>query len=106
MSKVPPDDFRPSIPNLNWAMKEFNITADEARRQAEMMVDHEFLRHYTDWQRVFRNWMRKAEEIQTLRREHKPRQPEVVTDDMRKEDQRKFDAQIERFKKSSKSGAR
>jgi len=84
-------------------MAEFNIDAKEARRQADLMVDHEFLRSYTDWQRVYRNWMRKADEIQTLRRERKPREPEVITDDMRAEDQRKFDEQIERF---SKSGVR
>jgi len=84
-------------------MKEFNITADEARRQAEMMVDHEFLRHYTDWQRVYRNWMRKAEEIQTFRREHKPRQPEVITNEMRSEDLKKFDEQIERFANKGRS---
>ncbi len=103
MSKFPPDDFRPSIPNLNWAMKEFNITADEARRQSELMADHEFMRPYTDWQRVWRNWMRKAEEIQTLRRERKPWKPEVVTDEMKAEDQRLFDEQIERFVNKGRS---
>ena len=103
MSKIPPDDFRPSIPNINWAMAEFNITADEARRQAELMIDHEFLRHYTCWQRVYRNWMRKAEDIQTLRRERKHRKPEVVTKLMNDEDQRKFDAQIEKFINKGKS---
>ena len=103
MSKFPPNDFRPSIPNLNWAMKEFNITADEARRQSGLMVDHEFLRHYTDWQRVFKNWIRKADEIQTLRREHKPRQPEVITNEMKAEDQRLFDEQIERFVNKGRS---
>ena len=103
MSKLPPDDFRPSIPNLNWAMKEFNITADEARRQGELMVDHEFLRSYTDWQRVWRNWMRKAEEIQTLKRECKAWEPEVITDEMNAEAQKSFDEQIERFAKGGRA---
>ena len=103
MSKFPPDDFRPSIPNINWAMKEFNITADEARRQGEIMIDYEFHRNYTDWQRVYRNWMRKAEEIQTLRREHQPRQPEVVTNEMKAEDLKKFNEQIERFANRGRS---
>ncbi len=103
MSKFAPNDFRPSIPNLNWAMKEFNITADEARRQGELMVDHEFLRSYTDWQRVWRNWMRKAEEIQSLRRERKTYQPEVITDEMRSEDLKKFDEQIKRFANKGRS---
>ena len=103
VSKFAPNDFRPSIPNLNWAMKEFNITADEARRQGELMVDHEFLRSYTDWQRVWRNWMRKAEEIQSLRRERKAWKPEVITDEMNREAQRSFDAQVERFANKGRS---
>ncbi len=103
MSKFAPNDFRPSIPNLNWAMKEFNITADEARRQGEVMVDYEFHRHYTDWQRVYRNWMRKADEIQALIRERHLRQPEVVTKEMNEESQRQFDAQIEKFVNKGRS---
>ena len=103
MSKLPPNDFRPSIPNLNWAMKEFNITADEARRQGELMVDHEFLRSYTDWQRVWRNWMRKAEKIQSLRRERKAWKPEVVTNEMRIEDLKKFEEQIKQFANKGRS---
>ena len=103
MSKFPPDDFEPTTKNQTWAREKFCIDHDEVERQTEMMVDHEFLRHYTDWQRVFKNWIRKADEIQTLRREHKPRQPEEVTNEMKAEDQRLFDEQIERFKNKGRS---
>jgi len=39
------------------------------------MRDHEFRRNYTDWNRVFRNWMRKADQINTLNKEHLYQQP-------------------------------
>ena len=101
-----PDDFQPIEDNFEWAILKFSISRKECEAQTELMLDHEFKRGYTDWQRVWRNWMRKAEEIQTLRRERKAWKPEVVTDEMRKEDIKKFDDQIARFKKPSKSGVR
>ena len=106
MSKFVPDNFKPKSSDVEWAIQKFDIDETEVNRQFEQMADHEFRRSYTDWNRVFRNWIRKSSELETLYRERKPWKPEVVTDDMRKEDQRSFDAQIERFKNCSKSGAR
>jgi hypothetical protein len=86
MGHFAPDDFTVSLPNQEWAMKEFKIDRHEVFRQTELMIDHEFKRNYTDWQRVFRNWMRKAEEIGTLKREFKHRNPHIVSDEQKKKD--------------------
>jgi hypothetical protein len=62
-----------------------------------LMRDHEFRRPYSDWNRVFRNWMRKAEDIQSLKRERTmPRQLEL-SPDQRAEDQRKFEEQMKKW---------
>ena len=103
MSRFVPNKFKPRQIDVEWAIEKFDIDEAEVNRQFEQMADHEFRRSYTDWNRVFRNWIRKSSELETLWRERKPWAPEVVTDDMKAEDQRKFDEQIKRF---SKSGAR
>ena len=103
MSKVVPDKWKPRDKDITWAIEKFGITQNEAKRQLEEFCDHEFRRNYTDWNRAFRNWFRSADKYDLLKRERKPWKPEVVTDEMRAEDQRKFDDQIKRF---SKSGVR
>ena len=92
-----PDDFAPTDKNREWAMKEFRITSEEVDRQVCCMIDHEFRRKYSDWQRVFRNWIRKAEQIESLRRERTLRQPQERTDEEKAEDIRKWKEEMKRF---------
>ena len=61
-----PNDFKPTFDNIEWAMKKFSITRNECEAQAERMIDHEFVKEYSDWQRVFRNWLRKADDFGIL----------------------------------------
>ena len=98
MPKFVPDNFTPREVDIKWAMKEYNIDSKEVTRQFELMRDHEFRRSYSDFNRVFRNWIRKADEIQTLRREHKPRVVEELTDEQRQQDIEKFNEEMKRFK--------
>lgn len=94
-----PEKYQPDDALIQWAVSEFNITSKEVARQLVLMHDHEFLRPYSDWNRVFRNWMRKAEEIQTLRRERKPfttAAPEQTSEN-RAEEQRKFEEQMKKW---------
>ena len=79
MPKFCPDNFKPTEKNILWAMEKFNISRDEVENQVEYLLDHQFRRDYTEWQRVFRNWMRKANEINTLTREHVYRQPDELS---------------------------
>ena len=106
MSKTVPDKWKPRANDIAWAIEKFGITRQEVDRQLEEFIDHEFRRNYTDWNRCFRNWFRSADKYDLLKRERKPWEPEVVTDEMRAEDQKKFDAQIERFKNPFKSSVR
>jgi hypothetical protein len=99
MPKFVPDNFTPRSSDIRWAIKEFDIDSKEVTRQFELMRDHEFRRSYTDWNRVFRNWMRKAQEIGTLKREHKYTTTQhELTDEERQQDIEKFKEQMKRFK--------
>ena len=61
MTKFCPEKFEPRPKDVEWAKFAFKITDDEAKRQLELLRDREFRRNYTDWNRVYRNWMRKAD---------------------------------------------
>jgi len=98
MSKIPPDDFEPTVKNMNWALNEFNITQSEVDRQTELFMEHEFTRHYTHWHLCWRRWMRKADELNLLKRPHIPRTPEQLTEEQIEEDRRKGWEQINRLK--------
>ena len=89
MSKVASDDFEPTEKNQRWARITFCITQDEVKRQTEMFLEHEFNRHYTHWQICWRRWIRKADEIQTMRRPHVPRTPEDLSEEQKEEDRKK-----------------
>lgn len=95
MARFAPKDFEPTDKNIKWALETFKISRKELDRQTELMLDHEFRRSYTDFQRVWRNWIRKADEIGTLKREYTHRKPEVVTEDMRQQDMTKFQEQMQ-----------
>lgn len=86
MGRFVPDLYKPRDKDITWAIEQFKIEKKEVLRQIELMRDHEFRRSYTDWNRVFRNWMRKAEEIDSLRREIR-RVPDIYTEEQRKQDE-------------------
>ena len=93
-----PDDFTLTPDLEKWAIKTFRIDKAEVYRQLELMRDHEFRRPYSCWTRVFRNWMRTAERIESLRRERQYRQPDELSDEQRKADEAKAWQDLNRLK--------
>lgn len=93
-----PDDFVLTPDIEQWAMQTFKVDKKEVYRQLELMRDHEFLRPYSSWDRVFRNWMRKAEDFQTLRRERQYRRPEELSEAQREADAKKAWAELNRLR--------
>lgn len=61
-SKYCPSDFKPSEYTFSWARSK-GITNSDFARELEKMMDFEFRRPYSDWDRVCRNWMRRAIEL-------------------------------------------
>lgn len=96
-SYVPPDDFEVTPERLEWAMQTFQITEEEVKRQTDEWHDFEYRRAYSDWNRAWKRWFRQAEKFGTLRREHKPRRPEVVSEEQRTQDVRKWQEDMERL---------
>ena len=96
-----PDNYMPDGKLVKWAKDTFRIDGQEVLRQLELMKDHEFRRGYSCWNRVFRNWLRKADEISTLQRERVYRTYEVVepTPEEKEAERRKWQEQMERFEK-------
>ena len=97
MPKFVPDNFTPKSSDIEWAIKEFNIDSKEVTRQFELMKDHEFRRSYTDFNRVFRNWFRTAERIDTLKRERQYRGPRELTPEERAIDADKAEENLNRL---------
>lgn len=97
MPKIVPKNWRVRDKDVQWAIEKFDIDRDEVMRQIELMVDYEFKRSYNDFDRVFRNWIRKADEISSLRKVKKYRQPESITEDQLAEDRRKWEEDMERL---------
>ena len=79
MPKFAPEKFRPSEKNILWAMETFNISRKEVENQVGQLLDYEFKRNYTEWQRVFRNWMRTADKHSLLTKERVYYKPDVLT---------------------------
>ena len=97
MNRFCPDKFKPKQTDIEWAKKEFNVSEKEVNRQLALMRDHEFRRNYSDWNRVFRNWLRKAEDMQSFKREHKHRTIEQLSDEDRKTDAQKAWEQMKKY---------
>ena len=98
MTRFVPNNFKPLEKDILWAMNEFNISREEVDRQLELMIDHEFRRSYTDWNRVYRNWFRSAERFEQLRRERKAYKAEEYTEEDRKADAAKSWAVLNKLK--------
>ena len=92
------DDFTPTEKNQRWARVTFCIDHDEVERQTELFIDREYKTKYTDWQKVWRNSMRKAEEFGQLKRPHIPRTPEEISEEQKEEDRRKGWENMDRLK--------
>jgi len=97
MPKFCPDEFYPKAKDIQWAIKTFKVTKEEVERQLELLMDHEFRRTYTDWNRVFRNWMRKAEEIGTLRKERQYRSVQELSEEERAIEAKKAEENLQRL---------
>ena len=100
--KFVPDNWNPRPEDITWAINNFNITRQEADRQLEELRDYEFKRHYTDFNRVYRNWFRTADKHDLLKREHKPRLVEEVSEEQLQKDREASWADIERLQRHTK----
>jgi hypothetical protein len=89
-----PDDFDVTPERMNWAIQTFGITAGEVERQTDEWHDFEYKRAYSDWNRAWRRWFRQADKYDTLRREHKPRLVEVISDEQLVADRLKADREL------------
>jgi hypothetical protein len=98
MPKFAPESFEPTEKNVKWAIEKFRITKEEVANQTEQFIDYEFKRSYTDWQRCWRNWIRKADQLGLLHREHVPRRPEVVSEEQRQRDIASWQEDMRRLK--------
>jgi len=92
-----PSAFTPDKDLTAWAIKTFRVTEKEVMRQLELMKDHEFRRPYSCWERVFRNWLRKCDQIGTFQRERQYKQPERLSDAEREQDNEKFKQQMRKY---------
>ena len=97
MTKFCPDNFKPRPNDVEWAKTEFKVSEKEVKRQLELLRDHEFRRNYTDWNRVFRNWMRKAEDMQAFKRERKHKTIEILSEEEKTTDAQKAWAQMKKY---------
>ena len=93
-----PDSWNPREKDIEWCVKEFKVSTDEALRQVTLMRDYEFKRGYSDWNRVLRNWYRKAEQLGTFERERVMRKPAEYTEEERKADAAKAWAEMNRLR--------
>ncbi len=96
--KFVPDNWKPRAADTTLVMKNYNITQQEADRQLEELRDYEFKRDYTDFNRVYRNWFRTADKYDLLKREHKPRLVEEVSEEQLQKDREDSWADIKRLR--------
>ena len=93
-----PDNFIVTDELRSWAKATFRIDDKEVDRQTEEWRDFEYKRAYTDWTRCWRRWFRQAEKYDTLKREHKPRVVEVLSEDQRQKDILKWNEDMKRLR--------
>ena len=98
--KFVPENWTPREADIALVMTRHNITRQEADRQLEELRDYEFKRHYTDFNRVYRNWFRAADKYDLLKREHKLRLVEEPTEEQLQKDREDWAADMKRFKRA------
>ena len=91
-----PEDFELSEKSRQFA-KGKGMTDEQISDALEAMRDWEFQKRRTDWDRVFRNWIRKGIEWGQITPVRKPRRPEEITEEQRQEDIRKWKEEMKRF---------
>ena len=60
-----PDTWSPNSRSMDFCAEK-GLDKKQIAQELEKMRDHEFRRPYSDWDRVFRNWIRKAIELGTV----------------------------------------
>ena len=104
LTRFVPNNFKPRQSDIDWAIKEFDISREEVfrhldgDRDVKGLRDHEFPRPYTDWNRVFKNWLKKAYQLGHMRRERKAYKAEEYTEEDRKADAAKSWAVLNKLK--------
>ena len=105
MPKFAPENFKPTEANQEWAKTKFGISSEEVSNQTEQFIDYEFKRSYTDWQRCWRNWIRKADQLGMLKRDRAQPVDMLAAlhkaadgDEQRQEDLKKWREDMRRFK--------
>ena len=92
-----PEDFTLSDKSVDFA-KKHGLNDQTIEDQFEAMQDQEFNRNYSDWDRVFRNWIRRGIKWGHIVSPWEPRVVEEVTDDQRQADNDKAVAQMDAYR--------
>jgi hypothetical protein len=92
-----PEDFEPDEKSMKFARSK-GLTEAQIEDQVDAMKDYEFQRKRTEWQRVFRNWIRSGVEWGKIVPVRKRRMPEEVSEEQRKADAAKAWAELNRLK--------
>ena len=64
-SRFVPESWSPNDRSMEFAANK-GLEKKQILQELEKMKDHEFRRPYSDWDRVFRNWIRKVIELGTV----------------------------------------
>ena len=92
-----PDSFELNEKSIDFAMKH-GLSKEMVSDQFEAMQDCEFKQNYRDWDRVFRNWIRRGIKWGDITPPRKPRSVEVITDEQYKSDADKAVAQMAEYR--------
>ena len=94
-----PEDYQPAQKTLDLA-KSLGLTEKQVIDQLEKAKDHQYKRPMIDPDRCFRNWLRNSikfgDVVPVVQPEY--RKPEELSDDQRKKDLAKWEADMRRLK--------
>ena len=94
-----PEEYQPAQKTLDLA-KSIGLTEKQVIDQLEKAKDHQYKRPMIDPDRCFRNWLRNSikfgDVVPVVQPEY--RKPEELTDDQRKKDLAKWEADMRRLK--------
>lgn len=91
-----PDEFELSERSKEFARKK-GLTDEQIEDELEAMRDYEYARKRTDWDRAFRNWVRKGIEWGRVTPVRRFRRPEQVSEEQRQQDIEKWRKDMERM---------
>lgn len=101
MSWFCPEEFEPDTKSMTFARSK-GLTDHQIQEQVEAMKDYEFRRRRTEWQRVFRNWIRQGISWGNIVPVRRRRMPQEVSEEQRKADEAKAWAELNRLKAVAK----